>query len=173
MRRSGGRGIHVDRQIRAGGGVVEERPRPVTMQQDRNLVDVGDDPRDVRGRREAADLHPTVGVTRQLTRQMLEIHSAVAIKADSHELDGRLAPRQLVGVMLVGPDEHHRPFPPIELEYAEQPVDRGGRARAAEQHDVILTAVHRLVDDRPRLLAPRRRTPTGRRRLGMRVAIHR
>jgi hypothetical protein len=56
------------------------------MEQDRHLVNVGDDPRDVRGGREAADLDPAVGVARELAGELVEIDSPVAVLADGDDL---------------------------------------------------------------------------------------
>ena len=49
------RRVHVDRQVRAGRGVVPERERAMAVQQDRDRVDVRDDAGHVRRGREGAD----------------------------------------------------------------------------------------------------------------------
>jgi hypothetical protein len=58
------RRVHVDRLVRRGRGIVEARERAVTMEGDRDRVDVGDDPGHARGRREAADLRGTLACRR-------------------------------------------------------------------------------------------------------------
>ena len=50
----------------------------------------------------------TVGVTDQLALEMFEIDVSVGVLVDDHHVGDRLAPRQLVGVVLVRSDEHHR-----------------------------------------------------------------
>ena len=104
---------------------------------------------------------------------MVEVDAPARVLADGHDLGGGFAPRHLVGVVLVGSDEHDGAVARIEFEHAHQAVDRGGRPGAAEDDDVIVASVHRAVDDLPGLLAPPRRAPARRRRLGVRVAVHR
>ncbi len=58
-------------------------------------------------------------------------------------------------------------------ERAHELVDRGRRAGAAEQHDVLLGAAHRLVHDPARVVAQAHRLAAGRRRLGVRVRVQR
>lgn len=74
--------VHVDVEVGAGGGVVPERLRPVAVQQRRDLVDVGQNARDVRRGREAADLERPVGVQLELLAQVLQIQAPVGIFAD-------------------------------------------------------------------------------------------
>ena len=86
----------------------------------------------------------------------------------------RLAPGQLVGVVLVRADEDHRPLPggdllaqavavvelrrDAEAEDVDELVDRRRRARAAEDHRVLVgPPPHGLQDDLPGVLAEARR----------------
>ena len=80
------RRVHVDRQVRAGGGVVPARLRAVAVQRDRDLVDVGHDAGDVRRGREAADLHPAVGVAAQLVLEVLDVDAALVVLADGDDV---------------------------------------------------------------------------------------
>ena len=43
--------------------------------------------------------------------ELAEVDVAVGVLADHHHLGDRLAPGQLVGVVLERPGEHHRPLP--------------------------------------------------------------
>jgi hypothetical protein len=52
-------------------------------------------------------------------------------------------------------------------------VDSAGRARSAEDHDVVVRPVDRAVDQPPRVLAQPRRLEPGRGRLGVRVRVQR
>ena len=95
------------------------------------------------------------------------------VLADGHDLGDRLAPGQLVGVVLVGADEDDRPLlgrddvaqpvAPIEVggdaqvEDADELVHRGRRARAAEDDGVLVAGgPDRAADDVARLLAEAR-----------------
>ena len=52
-------------------------------------------------------------------------------------------------------------------------VDRARGPGAAEQHDVLLGAADRLVDEAPRVVAQAHRLEAGCRRLGVRVGVQR
>ena len=60
-----------------------------------------------------------------------------------------------------------------DVEDVDQLVDRAGRARAAEDHRVVVAGAHAVADDLARVLAVARRLPAGARRLGVRVAVER
>ena len=83
----------------------------------------------------------------------------------------RLAPGQLVGVVLVRADEHHRSLAPVKLEHANQRVDRCGRPRPAKDDDVLVTATDRPVDDPASILPQRSRVGPRGRGLGVRVRV--
>ena len=51
-----------------------------------------------------------VGVAAQLVLEVVEVDAAVGVLADRDDVGDRLAPRQLVRVVLVGPDEDDRPL---------------------------------------------------------------
>ena len=98
-----------DRHVGPGGGVVPERQRAMGVQQRGDRVGVGHDAGDVGGGREAADQQRPLCVAVSSRLQVGEVDMAVGVLADHHHLGDRLAPRQLVGVVLVRADEHDRP----------------------------------------------------------------
>ena len=130
-------GIHLDRQIGPGRRVIEEREGAVAMERDRDAVDVGDDARDVGGSREAAELAGSVGVAAQFVIEVVDVDPAVGVLRDRDDVHGRLAPRQLVGVVFVRPDEHDGSRAVVKCKQADQLVNRRRGARAAE-HDGVL-----------------------------------
>ena len=113
---------------------------------------VGHDAGHVGRGREAADPERAVREPGELVGKLREVDLAVAILVDRDHVRDRLAPWQLVAVVLVGADEHDRalvrrdvlPEPPVvrevrgeaQLEHVDQAVDRGGRARAHEDDGV-------------------------------------
>ena len=109
----------------------------------------------------------------QLVGEVLDVDAAVGVLADRHDVGDRFAPRQLVGMVLVRPDEHHRALRTIEPEKADELVDRTGRPGAAEQHHIVVAAVDRPADDAAGLLAQRGGAAAGRRSLGVGVAVRR
>ena len=117
-----------------------------------------------------------------------QVDPPVAILADRDHVGDRLAPRQLVAVVLVRPDEHDRPLalrdsclepiPLVErrrnpqLQDADEEVDRAGHPRARKDHRVIVgVAAHRVTDDRPRVLAKSAGLEARSGRLGVRVGV--
>jgi hypothetical protein len=94
---------HGDLEVRTGGGVVPEGERAMAVEQLRDRVGVGDHPGDVGGGRERADPERPVGVADQLPRQPVAVDAAVRVFGDAHHVGDRLAPEQLVGMVLVGP----------------------------------------------------------------------
>ena len=115
-----------------------------------------------------------VGVAAQLVLEVLEVDAALGVLADGDDLGDRLAPRQLVRVVLVGPDEDHRPLAAASSsQQADELVDGPGRAGAAEHDDVVGGRRYRRVDDGAGLLAQLGRSPAGGRRLGVGVGVHR
>ena len=178
--------VHLDRDVRRRGREVEERQRAVRVEEARDLVRVGHDPGHVGRGRERADLQRPVGIGRQLVLELGEVDVAVLVLADRDHVRDALAPRQLVAVVLVRPDEHDRPLPggnarpeapPLvevgrdpDVEDVDEPVDRGGRARAAEDHGVPGgVAAAALEHEATRLLAEARRLEPGSR--GLRVGV--
>jgi hypothetical protein len=145
--------IHLDLEIRPGGGVVPQREGAEAVQQRGDRERVGDDPRDVRGGREAADLEPSIGEALELLAELLEVEPAVGILAYDDQVGDRLPPRQLVRVVLIRPHEHDRPIGvrdrrggPADPEHLGQLVDCAGCSRAAEEDDVA-AAADRGVND--------------------------
>ena len=76
--------------------------------------------------------------------EVLDVDAALRVLADGDDLGDRLAPGQLVGVVLVGPDEDHRSLAALEPQHADELVDGPGRAGAAEDDDVVGAAVDGL-----------------------------
>ena len=172
-----GRGVHLDREVRARGRVVPEGQRAVPVEQDRDGVDVRDDARDVRRCREASDLQRPCGVALELLAQVVEVEAAVAVLPDDDDIRDRLAPRQLVRVVLERADEDDRPLGCAAKRPSSRTRSRRSmrprRARAGEDDHVVLPAADGPVDDPARLLAQPRRLEPGRRGLRVRVGVER
>ncbi len=135
-------------------------------------------------------LQRPVRVPGELVRQLSQVHQAVAILADGHHVRDRLAPWQLVAVVLERPDEHDRslvrrdPRPEVpavvevgrdaQLEYVDQSVDRARRSRATEDHGMSRGVTTDPVEHEPaRLLAEARGLEARPRRLGVGVRVQR
>jgi hypothetical protein len=121
---------HVDRQVRARRRVVEAGESAVLPEHARDALDVRDDPGHVRCGREAADLQRPVGVTSQLPREVVDVEAPVGSLADRDDVGGRLAPGQLVGVVLVGADEHDRALAAVEFERTDDGTRTAARRPA-------------------------------------------
>ena len=151
---------------------------------------VGHDAGHVRRGREAADPERPVRVALQLLGQLGEVRVAVPVLPDRDHVRDRLPPRQLVAVVLVGPDEHDRPLvrrdPRAEIpavvevrretqpEDVNQAVDGGRGPRPAEDHRVPRrVAAHALEDETSCLLAEPGRLEAGAGALGVRVRVQR
>lgn len=159
------------------------------MQQRRHALGVGDDAGDVGGRGEAADAQRTVAKPAQVGLEVVEVDVTVDVLADRHHVRDRLSPGQLVAVVLERSDEDHRALVrgdvvgqavaavevggEAQVQGGDQPVDRAGRPRPAEQHDVLLTRADRLTDDLASVLAKAGRLQAGARALGVGVAVER
>ena len=89
---------------------------------------------------DAAEKLPTFSgrsrVADELGLEVGEVDPPVGVLADRDDVGARLPPRQLVGVVLVGADEHDRPRG-VEVEQPDELVDRARRAGAAEDDDVV------------------------------------
>jgi hypothetical protein len=88
---------------------------------------------------------------------------AVGVGADDDHVGDCLPPGQLVGMVLIRPDEHHGPLPwrdlaeePVasgealgqaQFQDADQLADRRGGTGAAEDHQMISGAADGVVDD--------------------------
>ena len=161
----------------------------MTVEEGGDRVRVGDDPGHVRRDREAPDLQRTARVANELLLEPLDVDAPVLVLGNHDDVGDRLPPGQLVGVVLVGPDEHDRPLrggdpfaEPVavvelggqtQVEHLHHPVDRPGRAGAAEDHGMLVGAADGLPDDLARLLAKPRRLKPGTRRLGVCVRVQR
>jgi hypothetical protein len=161
----------------------------VAMQCDAHGACVGDDAGHVRGGREAADLQRAGGVAHQLALELGDVDVPVTVLANRHYLGDRLAPGQLVGVMLEGPDEHDRPFVgrnlcqqviagveiggQAQIEHLDQAVDGRGGAGAAEDDGVRVGRPDARPDERSGVLAEARRLEARARRLAVGIAIQR
>jgi hypothetical protein len=166
--------IHLDLDVRPGGSEVPERQGAVLVKEDRDRPRVAEDPGDIRGRRERADLQRPVRVFAQGRLQPRQVDPPILVLADRDHVDHGLPPRQLIRVVLVWPDEDDRPLigrdvrPEAEalvqagrdaqLEHADEEVDRAGHPGAGEDHRVVvLRGADRVADDRPGVLAEARR----------------
>ncbi len=70
--------------------------------------------------------------------ELAEVDVAVGVLADHHHLGDRLAPRQLVGVVLVRPDEHHRPLAGRDRSDEPVAVVQVGRDAQVEDADELV-----------------------------------
>ena len=130
------------------------------------------------------------GVPVELHGQLVEVDVAVAVLADRDQVRDRLAPRELVAVVLERPDEHDRALvgrdpraqvPAVvevgrdaQVEHVDEAVDRGRRPGAAEDHRVALgVAADPVQHEPPRLLAEARGLEPRAGRLGVRVRVQR
>jgi hypothetical protein len=112
---------------------------------------------------------------------------AVEVLRDDDDVGDRLTPGQLVGVVLVRADEHHRPrlgrdvaaqvmgvLKPAgdaQAEDADELVDRPGAARSGEDDDGVLVAADGVADDRARVLAQPGGLQASAGRLGVGVGV--
>ncbi len=181
--------IHVDRHVGAGRGVVPERKGAGAMKLLADPLDVGLDPGHVRGSREAADLERPVSELGEPLLEHFPVDAAIEGFIDHHDVGDRFAPRQLVGVVLVGADEDHRPLRrrnPLrkapcaveiggdaQIEDLDQAVNGPRRARPRKEHDILRRRAHGVADDPPRVLPESRRLPTCAGRHGVGVAVER
>ncbi len=179
--------VHLDLHIGAGGGEVPERQGSVAVQEGGDAGGVAQDPGDVAGSGEAADLQRAVGVPEELLLQDAEIDVTVTVGRDGDHLRDRLPPGQLVGVVLERSEEDHRALVGrdrvaevvgvLERRGDPQPQDpdqlgdRTGAARAGEDHARVLVAADGVVDDRPGVLAQAGGLQAGAAGLGVRVGI--
>jgi hypothetical protein len=158
--------------VGAGGGVVEQGQRAVAVQQLGHGV--GEHAGDVGAGRERPDPQRPVGVAPQLPLQVGEVEAA-AVLGDGDHLGDRLPPGQLVGVVLEGADEHHRPRRrvggQVQPQDAQQLVDGAGGARAGEDHRVLVAAADGVADELAGLLAQAGRLPAGPGALGVGVGV--
>jgi hypothetical protein len=161
----------------------------VLVEQGSDPFGVGEHTGDVRCGGEAPDEQRPVGVLGEPFGQLNEVDVAVGVLVDDDDVGDGLPPRQLVGVVLVGTQEHHRTFvhgdllaQPValveargnpELEDAHELVDRRGGARPAEDHHVVLSAPDGVVDEPPGILPQLRGLQPGAGALGVGVGVPR
>ena len=100
--------VHLDVDVGGAGGEVPEAQGAVLVEQVGHALGVGDDAGDVGGGGERADPERPVGVARELLGQVVQGDPAVAVLVDGDDVGDGLAPRDLVGVVLEGADEHDR-----------------------------------------------------------------
>ena len=105
VRRTGGafgqRNLHVG----TGGGEIGHAPAALRMHQPRDAAQVADHAGHVRGRSEGSDLHGGVRVGREPRFQRFEANGAVRVQRDTLDAGPGFAPRQIVGMVLVGADK--------------------------------------------------------------------
>ena len=178
---------HVHSNVRRRGGEIEERQRPVLVEDASHLVDGGGDPRDIRGRGERPDLPPPrpPGV-RRLRAEVIQVQEAAGGEIDLHDLGKALPPRHLVGVMLVradkndrrtaaprrGPGRNRRPGRwKVDAEDLLELVHGRGGPRA-DRHDLVLgSRVDQALDNGLRIAQALGGERPGSVVLGMRVAV--
>jgi len=100
--------VHLDLDVWRGGREVPEREGAVPMQQIRDRKGLGENAGYVRSGRERGDLHRPGCVPDELVLESPDVDVAIDVLRDHHDFRDRLAPRQLVGVMLVRAEEHDR-----------------------------------------------------------------
>ena len=159
------------------------------MQHRGNGTAVGQDPGHVRGRRETADQQRAAREAGQLLFEIGQVHMPVGILADDDDVGNRLAPGQLIGVMLVRPYKDNgslrlrnsrgeletfvQPGRDAQLQNPDQLVHRCRRPGPAEDDQVVIGAADGIPDDPAGVLAQPRRLQPGSRALGMGVRIAR
>ena len=103
----------------------------------------------------------------QLALEVVAVDVSVAVLADRDDVGDGLPPGELVGVMLERADEYHRAFVgrdvlveavaivesrrDAEAQHRDEPVDRSGRTRPAEDDGVVVRRPEASADDAPRL----------------------
>ncbi|MCK7541336.1 MAG: hypothetical protein MZV63_65835 [Marinilabiliales bacterium] len=135
LARRSGRRVHVDADIGGAGRIIEAGHRPVTVEHRGQLADGRDEARDIGGRRERADAH-SAEISR-VPQQLFEVGQVdAAVPAQAHDDDRArsFAPGQLVGVMLIGADEDHRPVGFDESFEIGGPLRPGMLADEREEH---------------------------------------
>ena len=132
----------------------------MAVEQDADRARVGQDARDVgRGGEASRSCSGRSAWRSSSASRCAEVDLAVRILVDGHHVRDRLAPRQLVGVVLVGPDEHDRPLGErdvpaqvvavvqvgreTQVEHRDQLVHGGRGARAAEDDRVLVRRADR------------------------------
>ena len=159
------------------------------MEQDRDRAGVRQDAGDVRRRGERPDADRPVRGLLERALEAREVDAPVGVLADRDDIGDRLAPRQLVAVVLVRPDEHERTLVErdvraqrvsvvevvgdAQVEDVDELVDRGGHPRPAEDDGVLVGATDGVADDAPRLLAEAAGLEPGPGRLRVRVRVER
>ena len=159
----------------------------MAVQEDRDGPRVGDDAGHVGGGGEAADLERSAVVGQKLRLELRQVDAPVVILRDDHHVGDRFAPRQLVGMVFVGPDEDDRSLlggdataqlvAVVECLRDAQPQDRhelvdgGRRARPREDDGMLGSAATRVQDDVPGFLAESRRLQPGARGFRVRVGV--
>ena len=151
---------------------------------------VGDDPGHIGCGGEGADEQGATRVLDQPRFQLDEVDVAVGILFDLDHIGDRLSPRKFIGVVLIGPDEHHWALvigdpilEPVGLtessrypdaEEPHQSVNSAGRAAPGEYHRVLVVAgPDRPADDLPRLLPEPGGLQPGARGFGVGVCVKR
>ena len=119
--------------------------------------------------------------------QLLLVDEPVGVLVDRDDVGDGLAPGDLVGVVLVGAEEHHRTLGRRDVggqvvlvvedrrdpqaEDADQLGDRAGAARAGEEHDGVAVTADGLADDLAGLLAQPAGLQPGAAGLGVGVGV--
>ena len=140
----------------AAAAKIPEGERAVAVEEIGDAVRVGDDPGHVRRRRERPDPQRPVRVADELLLEARDIDVPVLVLGDHDDVGERLAPGQLVRVMLERPDEDHRALALGDVRrQAVAAVEIGGQPQVEDADQLV---------DRSRRCPTRRRSRTSRRR---------
>ncbi len=123
--------LHLDPHVRGRGGEIPEREGAVTVQQVGDRARVREDPRHVGGGGERSDLQRPRRMADELGLERREVDMAVRVLGDDDDVGDRLAPRQLVRVVLERPDEDDRALPGAGCERTARSGRRAPMAAAA------------------------------------------
>ena len=181
--------VHLDVDVGRRGRDIPKRQCTVQMQQRGDPVSVADDPGDVAGGGERPDLQRSLGVVNELLRELGRVDVPICILADDDHIGDRLTPREFVGVVFEGADEHHGTFigrdhfaeavtvlqtgGDAQPEDPDQLVDRCGAARSGKDDDRFLVTTDGITNDRPGILSQSGGLQTGAAGLRMRVGVPR
>ena len=171
------RGVHVDVDVGAGGSEVEEGEGSVPVEDAGEGVDVVEDSGDVRGGAERPDLPRAVFPALELGVEVLDRDPPCRVEVDVDRVADRLAPGNVVGVVL-----HHRPeddgpgvlgdlphqvvallelVGDAQAEDVDEPIDRARRPRPHRDEDVFLRRADVARDPREGRLVVARHQAAG------------
>ncbi len=139
-----------------------------------DLGHIGHNAADVRRRRERADHQPPLpALQRRLERR--KVRPAVHGLGDLDHLGPAFPPRQDVGMMLIGADQHERRLAPrhgiVHTQKPHDPIERRSCAGAGKDHRVALIRTALTGDKGARLAAQARHGRPAERAFGVAVGV--